>query len=855
MPRTVPKMALSTAVRFSRRARVPSTIAAVSVGAAGAGHVPVHFQQQVRGIRFGRVWSSFFDDEAQRVTCRRTRRLRYRYTESTIRRPGWDGHPFARDGKAALKRMIHDCWTPQGSLGPSVNSVSSDLQQSMKKPEDGGVRREIEDVDRGYGDPKSPAPCQYDYWQSPWQNIRNQIQSELAQTGASHEGIVAKHAPGSNSGAAHSYIDPVTNRRVPLSTCTDIPVRTFQADQLRSRQIAEQAPIFYDGPPPEAELDQYRQVNLDPISDWECKEPISKRLRFVKKGSSGPNVHQSKPISPGPWSVGSSLDRGSMTVNACTTENPSKYNDLAKYKPISNESGTAGETRASPASKDSSAGEDDALNSHGTVRSPEHYDAFDPQINDFGGERDSVGAPHKSKGRNIARTETAEVDDFHRPVELDQYKALRSHEPDGLYQARSQAADADLTYDPHELARYGPITAHEPDGLYKTKAEAAEKACDAKNSSGHGPLRGHEPDEKYAARGPEPTNYQKMLGSLLPGYVSEPTTIEVGEKEGFQAEEGTSAQTLTGNFTRDFPEELFTKPWRSGTSSFEATLESEDHKYPSLEMPIEPALDRHEKRGPKYNGEAGSRVAADESAKTWPEANALKSSRVSESTSSEPTLYKILAYDPTMQTVNVAETTSVVPDSATPLPPAEVLLRLSNPTKFFPHFGPLQAQGFEIVSGSGDVLVFRKVRPATAEADATEEGMSSPGAGSAAAKPSVTSAFRKHVNPIDMMGFEPLEYGGTAASRFASPTGFVNYDLPPAPEPARFASGINVRREEDVFSGAKDTRQQDQGKARKSLPRRLAISAAWVGGVSYALGVVSEYFKTGGSDGKGPKGF
>ncbi|KAK2070535.1 hypothetical protein P8C59_005020 [Phyllachora maydis] len=221
----------------------------------------------------------------------------------------------------------------------------------------------------------------------------------------------------------------------------------------------------------------------------------------------------------------------------------------------------------------------------------------------------------------------------------------------------------------------------------------------------------------------------------------------------------------------------------------------------------------------------------------------------------EPTLYKILAYDPTMQTVNVAETTSVVPDSATPLPPAEVLLRLSNPTKFFPHFGPLQAQGFEIVSGSGDVLVFRKVRPATAEADATEEGMSSPGAGSAAAKPSVTSAFRKHVNPIDMMGFEPLEYGGTAASRFASPTGFVNYDLPPAPEPARFASGINVRREEDVFSGAKDTRQQDQGKARKSLPRRLAISAAWVGGVSYALGVVSEYFKTGGSDGKGPKGF
>jgi hypothetical protein len=80
----------------------------------------------------------------------------------------------------------------------------------------------------------------------------------------------------------------------------------------------------------------------------------------------------------------------------------------------------------------------------------------------------------------------------------------------------------------------------------------------------------------------------------------------------------------------------------------------------------------------------------------------------------EPTIYKILAYDPTMQSISTADTTSIVADSASPLTPAEVLLRLSNPTKFFPHFEPLQAQGYEIVSGSGDVLVFRKVRPAGA---------------------------------------------------------------------------------------------------------------------------------------------
>ncbi|KAK2028015.1 hypothetical protein LX32DRAFT_640409 [Colletotrichum zoysiae] len=111
---------------------------------------------------------------------------------------------------------------------------------------------------------------------------------------------------------------------------------------------------------------------------------------------------------------------------------------------------------------------------------------------------------------------------------------------------------------------------------------------------------------------------------------------------------------------------------------------------------------------------------ADASANTGPSAQdailAAKDEGAVSSTAAEsarePTIYKILAYDPTMQAVNTAETTSVVPDSATPLTPAEVLLRLSNPTKFFPYFSTLQREGYEIVSGSGDVLVFRKVREA-----------------------------------------------------------------------------------------------------------------------------------------------
>ncbi|KAI1497468.1 hypothetical protein F5X99DRAFT_362822 [Biscogniauxia marginata] len=204
-----------------------------------------------------------------------------------------------------------------------------------------------------------------------------------------------------------------------------------------------------------------------------------------------------------------------------------------------------------------------------------------------------------------------------------------------------------------------------------------------------------------------------------------------------------------------------------------------------------------------------------------------------------PTVYKILAYDPTMQNINIAETTSVVPDQAAPLSPTEVLLRLSNPTKFFPHFAPLQAEGFEIVSGGGDVLVFRKVRSATAGTKDQE-------------KDAVTA-----VNPIDMMG-KPT--GLLNAAEFASPTGFVNYNMPhvegETQGSSRFRSNIDVRREEPVFSGPKaPTNDEAPKKKKRGVVKRMLFAGTWVAGLSYAIGVVSEYFVTGGVDGVGPTGF
>jgi hypothetical protein len=202
--------------------------------------------------------------------------------------------------------------------------------------------------------------------------------------------------------------------------------------------------------------------------------------------------------------------------------------------------------------------------------------------------------------------------------------------------------------------------------------------------------------------------------------------------------------------------------------------------------------------------------------------------------SEEPTVYKILAYDPTMQTVNVVETTSMVPDQASPLSPTVVLLRLSNPTKFFPHFAPLQAEGFEIVSGSGDVLVFRQVRPAKA----TARGGVPP------------------VNPIDMMGrLTALP----SAAAFVSPTGFVNYDVPRVDEDLTepsSRSSPDAYEQEPVVSGQEPSASNKKSKKpRMKAGKRVLIGGAWVAGISYALGVVSEYFTTGGVDGTGPSGF
>jgi hypothetical protein len=415
--------------------------------------------------------------------------------------------------------------------------------------------------------------------------------------------------------------------------------------------------------------------------------------------------------------------------------------------------------------------------------------------------------------------------------ELATYKAYRSHEPDGKYAASYVEEKPDLS----ELATYGAFRSHEPDGKYAASNTASAEPADAQKYQA---FRSHEPDGKYAAEAQaaedqdlanheaftyedaetrtlpqehqtqeqEKSPYRKKVEELMARAAAESNVSSVSGASS-QPSDGHNSHSqepaaLTGNYVRDFPED-FSKSWTAGTSEATSSLLSPDQK--TSDGIIQPALERF-----------GGKDASDSSSKpTNPPA---------------PALYKILVYDPTMQCIETAEMTSAVPDSAAPLTPAEVLLRISNPAKFFPHFAPLQAQGYEIVSGSGDVLIFRKVRDAAT-------------AGPAGA-----------VNPIDMTGEQRNGDYSVAAGRFASPTGFVNYDLPPAAERQRTAA----REQALAADAATDKERASTGDVRKkgkrSLPKKVAIGAACLAGSVYSVGVVSEYFKSGGVDGRGPKG-
>lgn len=179
--------------------------------------------------------------------------------------------------------------------------------------------------------------------------------------------------------------------------------------------------------------------------------------------------------------------------------------------------------------------------------------------------------------------------------------------------------------------------------------------------------------------------------------------------------------------------------------------------------------------------------------------------------SASPATYRVLAYDPFTMQVTTADTDSSLAPSDEILRPSDVLPRLSNPAKFLPYFEEMRKEGFEIVSGGGDILVFKKFPD-------SEKKPSD--------KPSLEAKEYEDIdmNPVDKYLVEKNALLWPPKSE--TETSKTETETP--------------RRQRSAFNNA---------------IRQMLFTGTAAAGTCYAFGVVTEYFRTGGSDGRGVDAF
>ncbi|KAI6784855.1 uncharacterized protein J7T54_007949 [Emericellopsis cladophorae] len=460
--------------------------------------------------------------------------------------------------------------------------------------------------------------------------------------------------------------------------------------------------------------------------------------------------------------------------------------------------------------------------------------------------------------------------------DLDSYEAVQWNEPDGLQKLTAEEESkfySDLErYSAKEIPRTASRTHPEEDSkarddlsMYGFVSNGSEPAQSGRSDS---PTKHHNESARRQTEDYSMPTPNSELESLSAEEIRANVLRRAHESSEKQRDRDVPATKLTGNYVRDFPEE-FSTSWSTHNSSSQSALfpsnktcESEgkedaiqgeaeassmDESFPTEEARLEPALDRHARKRSlpeaswtqqdpyskvaqgletSYHSEVGAATTSPV-AKHYGSHDSAASITTSRST---PQLwyYKILAYDQQNDSVRTAETTSAVEDTSRPQTPGDIIPRLSNPVRFMPYFAMLEDQGYELLSGSDNTLVFRKVREAkSGSTTAAEEANPGP-----------------KINPIDLMG-QPV------TGNFASPTGFVNYDSiseekvhKPAPP---FRSLADAHREE---KGSNDVRTSDQvskKNKKNTMARNLVIGTAWAGGTACALGVVGEYFASRGA--------
>ncbi|KAK8106431.1 hypothetical protein PG999_009790 [Apiospora kogelbergensis] len=824
-------------VRASSSNALLAPVGAVSVLLGGRHH------QQARSYRCG-IWSSYLGPELHKHSRRRHRMVKYRYAESQNRKSSWDQNPLVSDAKTALRQAIGKYWQAGVALCGS-RMVSYDSRPSPPNKEgsqEGGTQQTAPDSSS---------------WTSPLGDVisrwTKQSFLESERVRPLHNSFTAATSSSvGNSSEDDFIIDPITNRKVVRKTYgatkSDIgtPFKKLNpTNPIEGYRTFPHVRNHKYNRAPQAELDKREEIDIDPLS----AAPYNTNSRF----SLSPDQNTLRGIQSEEYSLNhlppedqaevyDDLNKYKSTehdeIQDDSTEPAPKYDDLHNYRPAEHDEIKDISAKSAPKYDDLHKyqptehdeikvdweqpvqkyqdlhnyrpTEHDEITTSASQSAPKYGDLGDYKPIRYKESDATQAVPQPvyddlHKYRPFLHNEDAPSDEAAAAVpkyeDLDKYKSHMDPADSNVDPAEPKYEDLDK-YQPFlhlegqsdikEGSQYKDLNKYRS-GVFEGAAEEGEpfeqygdldqykSAYRFQEPDGKAPVEQdpvEESLEEFDAKKENRENLEKAMTSYIA--VSDAFDKEVSASLQRSRQRAMQDEPSV-NIFRDAPEKFIELLRENGIGSAQLDPASDAARQADVQAAEKDYSDNLAHKLKAFFVPAVGRLdaTADKPAKDG---------------NVEPTIYKVLAYDPGTQDVCIAETTSTLPDHATPLTPSEILSRLPNPTEFFPYFEPLRAEGFEIISGDGNILVFRKVREPAASTSSPPSSYSPSSEPHAASSSSSSSSAQHPVNPIDMMGRDPLPLPSAAA--FASPTGFVNYnDLfveeqqpqpTPQPTPPRF---------------------------------------------------------------------
>ncbi|RBR21699.1 uncharacterized protein FIESC28_04799 [Fusarium coffeatum] len=628
---------------------------------------------------------------------------------------------------------------PDGLRVKSAEELSKDYDDLSKyeavywNEPDGLRERTTEEVSKDYQDLGSYGPVQ---WSEP-NGLRHLTPEEESKK---YDDLGSYEAPFEASKSvleahAKSQLD-TTMRGKPLAPKVDAPVEDFAS---KYDDLHLYGPVRWNEPDglrkltPEELSKNYDDLHLYGAVRWNEPDGL-RRPTAEEKSKSYKDTH-----------LYAALDLSSPIRRVHPEEASKKYKDLPAYRRYENGDDAAPRIHPEEASKQYA-----DLNAYASFpnNGPEaeqvHPEVASKQYKDL------------NKYPSTGYEETIRVQHVH-PEELTKnYQDLGSYRPtEFVSQAQAYPVnpeEASKVY--QDLHKYNTVLHNEPNGNmsipldevarglreFDSKA-GSQESPDATSNAYYGNPNRSSPDSMETNVHTDDSGSAEAIRAAVLRRAYQNSQQARNDSSGNSVSEADGR--LTGNYARDFPEE-FTASWSKDNSSSHSTLlpkngtgkpssqeqaafavedneepGSMDESFPVEGTRLQPALNRysgkvyrdsysHEPQGlqTSYSEECGCSTVP-----VWEKH--YKSEPPETSETPIASCYKILAYDPNSKTMSVAQSTSNtdVNEKPTSLPAA--LMKLAEPAKFLPYLKSLQAQGYEVVSGSRQIMIFRQTRPAS----------------------------------------------------------------------------------------------------------------------------------------------